>query len=251
MDINSPTLHIDGYRATLSEMFRELEETTAVKSIHVYDDGSGAVDVHCTFKTTGGNILQVENVTAFESEPMTLLFVAYNPEGNYIGNAEQLQMLFERGIVEQIQPYAGSGCCSIGFAPTENKWYGWSHRTICGFGIGSNVEFGDCAFEPNTPEVHELCLKNFWDHGVERTVKRGDRFRQLTTRLENVRHNVTIEGVVGMQYDHITRSATETETLESLDDFSPYPVPWGRGAWTAQTLDDAKEMASAYASSVS
>jgi hypothetical protein len=35
---------------------------------------------------------------------------------------------------------------SIGFSEKEKKWYGWSHRAICGFGIGDKIfekDFGD------------------------------------------------------------------------------------------------------------
>lgn len=32
---------------------------------------------------------------------------------------------------------------SIGFSEKEQKWYGWSHRAISGFGIGDKI------FEPN------------------------------------------------------------------------------------------------------
>ena len=31
----------------------------------------------------------------------------------------------------------------IGFAPAQNKWYGWSHRAMYGFGIGDEVHEGD------------------------------------------------------------------------------------------------------------
>jgi hypothetical protein len=34
----------------------------------------------------------------------------------------------------------------IGFSEKEKKWYGWSHRAICGFGIGDKIfeeDFGD------------------------------------------------------------------------------------------------------------
>lgn len=35
---------------------------------------------------------------------------------------------------------------SIGFLSKNKKWYGWSHRAICGFGIGDKIfdaDFGD------------------------------------------------------------------------------------------------------------
>jgi hypothetical protein len=31
----------------------------------------------------------------------------------------------------------------IGFSEKEQKWYGWSHRAFCGFGIGDKVKEGD------------------------------------------------------------------------------------------------------------
>lgn len=38
---------------------------------------------------------------------------------------------------------------SIGFSEKEQKWYGWSHRAIYGFGIGSKVKKGDCGYKGN------------------------------------------------------------------------------------------------------
>ncbi len=37
-----------------------------------------------------------------------------------------------------------SGPEQIGFDPKTQKWYGWSHRGIYGFGIGHTVKKGDC-----------------------------------------------------------------------------------------------------------
>ena len=39
---------------------------------------------------------------------------------------------------------------SIGFSEKEQKWYGWSHRAIYGFGIGSKVKKGDCGYNGKT-----------------------------------------------------------------------------------------------------
>ena len=33
---------------------------------------------------------------------------------------------------------------SIGFSEKEQKWYGWSHRAFCGFGIGHIAKEGGC-----------------------------------------------------------------------------------------------------------
>lgn len=41
---------------------------------------------------------------------------------------------------------------SIGFSEKEQKWYGWSHRAIYGFGIGSKVKKGDAGYNPEKGE---------------------------------------------------------------------------------------------------
>ncbi len=44
-----------------------------------------------------------------------------------------------------------------GFSTKEQKWYGWSHRAIFGYGIGSKVNVGSCAFTPkNKYDMFEL-----------------------------------------------------------------------------------------------
>ena len=73
-------------------------------------------------------------------EPATLMRVAYNMNGDYIGTP-----FFARNIVVKrgIQPELsepGNSVCSIGFCEREQKWYGWSHRAICGFGIGDVIK---------------------------------------------------------------------------------------------------------------
>lgn len=68
---------------------------------------------------------------------------AYTPEGYYIGDTKRANFLIKKmNIKPEIIP--GNKVCSIGFCRKEQKWYGWSHRAICGFGIGSIAEEGDC-----------------------------------------------------------------------------------------------------------
>ena len=50
----------------------------------------------------------------------------------------------KHGIKKQTIP--GHKVQSIGFSEEEQKWYGWSHRAIYGFGVGSKVKKGDCAY---------------------------------------------------------------------------------------------------------
>lgn len=86
---------------------------------------------------------------------------AYTPDGNYIGESRlAYQLCKTRGIKPEPMPkefIAGcndgdSGICSIGFSEKEQKWYGWSHRAMYGFGIGYVVKKGSCCASPGVTE---------------------------------------------------------------------------------------------------
>ncbi len=70
--------------------------------------------------------------------------VAYTPTGDYIGDSKRAHRLCRKwGIApEKIAP--SRNVCSIGFSEDSQKWYGWSHRAMCGFAVGSVVAEGDC-----------------------------------------------------------------------------------------------------------
>lgn len=38
---------------------------------------------------------------------------------------------------------------TIGYSPRTAKWYGWSHRAVAGFGVGSKVKKGDVICKAN------------------------------------------------------------------------------------------------------
>lgn len=66
------------------------------------------------------------------------------PEGLYIGSPKTAhRLIVQRGIKPELYKQNGV-VCSIGFCQKEQKWYGWSHRAIYGFGIGDLVKEGDC-----------------------------------------------------------------------------------------------------------
>jgi len=80
-----------------------------------------------------------------------ILKSAYTSNGDYIGNPRWAHRLYKKGIKpEKINPK--SRICSIGFCEREQKWYGWSHRAICGFGIGSTCKKGDIHYRPKKGE---------------------------------------------------------------------------------------------------
>lgn len=74
------------------------------------------------------------------------------PEGHYIGSSRWAhRLIVQHGIKPEPRtpsdPSSNGGkgrTCSIGFCEREQKWYGWSHRALFGFGIGDVVKEGDC-----------------------------------------------------------------------------------------------------------
>ena len=88
--------------------------------------------------------IETQKVIDFITEPSDVIVKsAYTLSGDYIGNKRTAHLLFKRGIKpEKANPT--HNVCSIGFCEKEQKWYGWSHRAICSFGIGAKVEEGDC-----------------------------------------------------------------------------------------------------------
>lgn len=77
---------------------------------------------------------------------------ATNLNGDYIGSSRDAYRLCQkRGIKPEL---AGSNddVCSIGFSERDQKWWGWSHRALWGFGIGDVVEEGDCCATPGVTD---------------------------------------------------------------------------------------------------
>ena len=75
---------------------------------------------------------------------------AYSPSGYYIGSPKYAHHLcVKRGIAPEPRTPDGRVCC-IGWSSTKHKWFGWSHRAIYGFKVGSKVMKGDCGYLPKS-----------------------------------------------------------------------------------------------------
>lgn len=60
--------------------------------------------------------------------------------GHWMGDAKLARFLGKKMGLTSIQKSHPKHCvCSIGFNEAEQKWYGWSHRAICGFGVGDKI----------------------------------------------------------------------------------------------------------------
>lgn len=171
-------------------------------------------------------------------------------DGSYltrVGMEASLNHLLKLGITEQVQ--AGHGeptTANIGFNPVVNKWFGWSHREIFGFGVGSKCKKGDCGYEPkNKQDFAEACFA-FWGEdsysigdgkfefgeGPDHTGKKEVKGVWVTYTYSD---KVPNKSLIGTEYTH----------------FSQFPDKWGKGEWTANNLEEAKEMAIDFARGVS
>ncbi len=78
-----------------------------------------------------------------------------DPDRSFL-EMNQAELAKKYGIERFEYPHATSTIKHIGFAPKEQKWYGWSHRAIYGFKVGDTVKKGDtiAPSEPDDPYPH-------------------------------------------------------------------------------------------------
>ncbi len=150
-------------------------------------------------------------------------------DGSYITHVgmekdnKLLKFLAEHDVVDELTH-------GVGFSPTEHKWYGWSHRAIYGFGIGSEVKKGDCAYVGDSLKAQEDAAIQFWSDESYINVKctgiiekDDNRYFNITWEYNDKCENKNLHGTIGSVEHYIT--------------------PLGHGEWTAKTLSDAKQMA--------
>lgn len=158
---------------------------------------------------------------------------AYTTDGgHYIGTSRWAHRLMAvRGIKPELAK-PDHKTCSIGFCSREQKWYGWSHRAMFGFGIGHMVKKGDCGYRPG--DISEL-VDSLIDEGVKPNLI------EITEKGVRVTH-VMIP----------VASPIPTDTSFTVECEPQYQtIDLGRGEWTAKTLEDCKQMAIDFAEGVS
>ena len=214
----------------------------------IYDNRE--VRVLWTKKFKAGYILQREAVDDLqfeavgqESEPFELT-VAYNHNGDYIGDSKWAYRLAHKfkAVPELAKP--GNRTCSIAWSEKDQTWYGYSHRAIYGFKVGSTVKRGDCAYTPVDQIDYARELVQFF-HNPE---------YHEDTWYELGRDFIPGMGyVAGVWIHSIYNDRCPNQQLHGTKrkHFYPNPEEWGRGEWAAETLEDAKEMAIAFAEDVS
>ncbi len=147
------------------------------------------------------------------------------------------RMLLKLGITEQIQNSKNdpNRAANIGFNPQEQKWYGWSYRSMSyGFGVGSKVRRGDIAYKPTDPDDFARDVVEFWKEPFK----------------DNVRAVIEKDGVK-IEWEYNKRHKNKELIGKTGSVFHHFPEHWGRGEWEAKTLEDAKQMAIDFAENVS
>lgn len=127
-----------------------MEEDRFVKGVNEFEqDVKETLLKKRIYKQFGYEIRYIKHEC--KGNPTIVMRRAYTiPDGYYIGNPRLAWRLWNKwGIrpepMDEIKR-AGDVCC-IGFSEKEQKWYGWSHRAMCGFKIGDVVKKGDCTAE--------------------------------------------------------------------------------------------------------
>jgi len=176
----------------------------------------------------------------------TLMTTAYTDDGYWIGDVDTAKYLcVERGISPRPHEGVERGQlrpCNHGWCEKEQKWYGWSHRAIFGFGVGSEVKRGSCAYVPTNMEDARLEAIRFWSDDRRHNV--------IATLAEDEDGETCFEVSWTNTSDP---NLIKNEAIRGRKDGSIYYPPriFGKGEWIASTLDDAKQMALDFAEGVS
>ena len=222
-----------------------------------------------------------------ENEPDMEMGVCYaKPSNQYIGDIATADYLCRQRGITDLQAPTGK-VCSIGWQAVEKKWYGWSHRAIYGFGVGSTVKKGDCGYLPvDRADFVEESLK-FWEVGTGKWIDCESKLVKRNKKLLGIEYDVeeevytcdavdpevpgnertdkpiasepsssdTVDIIKGIRIKYFVKfkglpRGTKRAKGYEMSIFAPYPV-YGKGTWTAKTLKDAKQMAIEFAEGVS
>lgn len=179
-------------------------------------------------------------ITSDIRKPVTIVS-GKNADGVYIGDEKMTRLIVEDFGINP-QPISQSNqVCSIGFSEKHNKWFGWSHRAISGFTIGSTVSIGDCAYRAPDKQSFGKQMTDFFC---------GEEYYEDADFYE---HTDKITGKSGvMIVAKYNQSVPNTKLQGTVyQNFWPYPNEFGKGEWTAQSMEDAKQMAIDFANGVS
>lgn len=148
----------------------------------------------------------------------------------HVGMEDHLKPLADREITEQLTH-------GVGFSPKDGKWYGWSHRAIYGFEVGSTCSKGDCHYRAGSEDDEIEAALRFW----------SDTEHHHRTWVESAG-----EGVIEVKWEYSNK--VPNEKLRGTIGGSTWeynPSELGKGEWVAQTMKDAKQMAADFNEGIS
>lgn len=161
----------------------------------------------------------------------------------FVGLEKDVRFFAKHEITEQLTH-------GVGFSPKEGKWYGWSHRAIYGFQVGSTCKKGDCHYVAPTPEELIDDHANFF---LDISLEDAEQHRAECQILDDKSGIRILHTPIVL---HMASSIEEAEQAINNDEISDIPeeaidlgengftiVKCGHGEWTAETLEDAKQMA--------
>lgn len=208
---------------------------------HAVDGGSVEI---VKAEPKGGYVVRTERVCLEEGEAEPVeMEIAYTLEGVHIGEPEWAAKLDSLGIKpELINPHHSTAF--VGFSEKEEKWYGWS-RGFCGFKVGDSVSFGDVAFKPRNENEWVAAAIHFWVADEEAAFHRAywkDVPRDYAEDEVKPEHPETVRVLAIVR----VRKGPEGQEMRNVITTPPPAEYTGRGAWTAKTLEDARQMAIDY-----
>lgn len=165
-----------------------------------------------------------------------------------VGQEENIKYLADREITEELTH-------GVGFSPKDGKWYGWSHRAIFGFTIGSTCKKGDCHYTASTPEEMIDDHANFFSDISSECAEEKRRECQILPDRSGIRilHTpiaIPMAASVAEAINAIKDDSIELP-IELIGKESFSIIKCGRGEWTAETMEDAKQMAIDFSEGVS
>jgi hypothetical protein len=163
-----------------------------------------------------------------------------------VGMEDNVKYLADKEITEELTH-------GVGFSPKDKKWYGWSHRAIYGFEIGSTCKKGDCHYTPKTPEDLIDEHAEFYADISEECAERKRAECQILPDRSGIRILTTPIKLPMATMENIVEDLENIGSLPEVNLFedSCYVIECGKGEWTAKTMEDAKQMAADFNSGVS
>lgn len=126
-------------------------------------------------KYKAGYVVKEEFWKLDETDPHpTPMKLAYTPQGELIGDVKTAKYLIVKRGIKPIRASKKHSVCSIGYSKKDKRWYGWSHRSMCGFKKGDKLFTEN--YKSNIPEDQRDKIP-FIKHG-RTTIKNNKQAKQ-------------------------------------------------------------------------